>query len=49
MRRGYTRETYLDLVAHVKEVIPNVQLSGDLVTLNYFLATKTSFALVDKS
>jgi hypothetical protein len=31
MRRGYTREAYLDLVTRVKEVIPNVQISGDLV------------------
>ena len=36
MRRGYTREAYLDLVAHVKEVIPNVQLSGDLVNNTWF-------------
>ena len=38
MRRGYTREAYLDLVAHVKEVIPNVQLSGDLVNNNMWFA-----------
>ena len=31
MRRGYTREAYLDLVRHVKELIPDVKLSGDMI------------------
>ena len=31
MRRGYSREAYLDLVRHVKELIPDVKLSGDMI------------------
>lgn len=31
MRRGYSREAYLDLIAHVKEMIPNVALSSDFI------------------
>lgn len=31
MRRGYTRETYLELVRHVREIIPNVTLSSDFI------------------
>ena len=32
MRRGYTREAYIDLVNRVKSVIPGVHLSGDMIT-----------------
>lgn len=31
MRRGYTRESYLELVEHVKRTIKNVRLSGDMI------------------
>lgn len=31
MRRGYTREAYLDLVDHVRKVIPSVYLSSDFI------------------
>ena len=31
MRRGYTREAYLDLVARVKAAIPGIALSGDMI------------------
>ena len=31
MRRGYSREAYLDLIAHVKEMIPGVSLSSDFI------------------
>ncbi|EME32814.1 bifunctional enzyme involved in thiolation and methylation of tRNA [Galdieria sulphuraria] len=31
MRRGYTKETYLALVNHIKERIPNVSFSSDLI------------------
>jgi len=31
MRRGYTREAYLDLVSHAKQVVPGIQFSGDIV------------------
>ena len=31
MRRGYTREAYLDLVHRVKSIIPGVHLSGDMI------------------
>ena len=31
MRRGYSREAYLDLVYRVKEFIPGVHLSGDMI------------------
>ncbi|KAK9761923.1 hypothetical protein K7432_012805 [Basidiobolus ranarum] len=32
MRRGYSREAYLDLVSRIREVIPNVTLSSDFIT-----------------
>ena len=32
MRRGYTREAYDGLVAHVREVIPAVALSTDIIS-----------------
>jgi len=32
MRRGYTREAYLNLAAHVRDIIPNVALSSDFIT-----------------
>jgi len=32
MRRGYTRQAYDDLVAHVRDVIPGVALSTDVIT-----------------
>ena len=31
MRRGYTRESYLGLVDHVKSIIPEVRFSGDMI------------------
>ena len=31
MRRGYTRESYLELVDHVRNIIPDVRLSGDMI------------------
>lgn len=32
MRRGYTRQAYDDLVQHVREVIPGVALSTDIIS-----------------
>ena len=32
MRRGYTRESYDALVQHVREMVPNVALSSDIIT-----------------
>uniref|UniRef100_A0A8C2BU60 Mitochondrial tRNA methylthiotransferase CDK5RAP1 n=1 Tax=Cyprinus carpio TaxID=7962 RepID=A0A8C2BU60_CYPCA len=32
MRRGYTREAYLDLVENIREIIPGVNLSSDFIT-----------------
>ncbi|NXH47150.1 CK5P1 protein, partial [Dicaeum eximium] len=32
MRRGYTREAYLELVQHVRDSIPGVSLSSDFIT-----------------
>lgn len=31
MRRGYTRESYLELVNHVRDIIPEVALSSDFI------------------
>lgn len=31
MRRGYTRESYLELVNHVYDIIPDVALSSDFI------------------
>ncbi|KAF2350136.1 Methylthiotransferase [Trinorchestia longiramus] len=31
MRRGYSREAYLELVEHIRDVIPNVALSSDFI------------------
>ncbi|KAL0104775.1 hypothetical protein PUN28_016425 [Cardiocondyla obscurior] len=31
MRRGYTREAYLDLVYHIRDILPNVYLSSDFI------------------
>ncbi|PSN44602.1 CDK5 regulatory subunit-associated protein 1 [Blattella germanica] len=31
MRRGYTREAYLELIEHVREIIPEVNLSSDFI------------------
>lgn len=31
MRRGYTREAYLDLVSHIRSVIPEITLSNDMI------------------
>ena len=31
MRRGYSREAYLELAAGVKETIPGVALSSDMI------------------
>lgn len=32
MRRGYTKEAYLDLVKHIRNFIPNVSFSSDFIT-----------------
>ncbi|XP_036067693.1 CDK5 regulatory subunit-associated protein 1 isoform X2 [Oryzias melastigma] len=32
MRRGYTREAYLDLVRNIKKIIPGVSLSSDFIS-----------------
>ncbi|XP_068979059.1 CDK5RAP1-like protein [Bombus flavifrons] len=32
MRRGYTREAYIDLVHHIRETIPNMCFSSDFIT-----------------
>uniref|UniRef100_UPI0037E99958 mitochondrial tRNA methylthiotransferase CDK5RAP1 n=1 Tax=Semicossyphus pulcher TaxID=241346 RepID=UPI0037E99958 len=32
MRRGYTREAYLDLVNNIKKIIPEVSLSSDFIS-----------------
>ncbi|KAM8757442.1 mitochondrial tRNA methylthiotransferase CDK5RAP1 [Acanthopagrus schlegelii] len=32
MRRGYTREAYLDLVSNVRRIIPGVSLSSDFIS-----------------
>uniref|UniRef100_A0A096LYP5 Mitochondrial tRNA methylthiotransferase CDK5RAP1 n=1 Tax=Poecilia formosa TaxID=48698 RepID=A0A096LYP5_POEFO len=32
MRRGYTREAYLDLVDNIKQIIPDVSLSSDFIS-----------------
>lgn len=31
MRRGYSREAYLDLIYHVRQLIPDVSLSSDFI------------------
>ncbi|KAK9738028.1 Radical SAM superfamily [Popillia japonica] len=31
MRRGYTREAYLELVEHVRQILPNVAISSDFI------------------
>nr|XP_022900402.1 CDK5RAP1-like protein [Onthophagus taurus] len=31
MRRGYTREIYLELVEHIREILPDVALSSDFI------------------
>jgi MiaB/RimO family radical SAM methylthiotransferase len=32
MRRGYTREAYLDLIQHIRNRIPNIALSSDFIS-----------------
>ena len=32
MRRGYTRQAYDDLVEHVRELVPGVSLSTDIIS-----------------
>ncbi|KAK9300828.1 hypothetical protein QLX08_006672 [Tetragonisca angustula] len=32
MRRGYTREAYINLVHHIREIIPNIYFSSDFIT-----------------
>ena len=32
MRRGYARETYLDLVRHIRDYIPGITLSSDFIS-----------------
>ena len=31
MRRGYTREAYLDLVSKIREILPNIGFTSDLI------------------
>ena len=31
MRRGYTKETYLSLVEHIRSIIPDMALSSDFI------------------
>ncbi|XP_054269512.1 CDK5RAP1-like protein [Macrosteles quadrilineatus] len=31
MRRGYSRESYLDLILHIREVLPGVAISSDFI------------------
>lgn len=31
MRRGYTREAYLDLVYHIRDILPNINFSSDFI------------------
>ena len=31
MRRGYTRESYLELVEQIRKIIPNIRFSGDMI------------------
>ncbi|KAK0089251.1 hypothetical protein PV325_008191 [Microctonus aethiopoides] len=31
MRRGYTRESYLELVNHIRNIIPDIKLSSDFI------------------
>lgn len=31
MRRGYTRESYLELVNHIRSIVPQVKLSSDFI------------------
>ena len=31
MRRGYTREAYIDLVHHIREILPDVAFSSDFI------------------
>lgn len=31
MRRGYSREAYLDLVQHIRSIIPNIAFSSDFI------------------
>lgn len=31
MRRGYTREAYLELIHHVRDILPNIHFSSDFI------------------
>lgn len=31
MRRGYTREAYLDLVHNIRDIVPDIYLSSDFI------------------
>lgn len=35
MRRGYTKEAYLDLINHIRNIIPGVSFSSDFITGKY--------------
>ncbi len=42
MRRGYTRQAYDDLVHHVREMVPGVALSTDIISGWFFALTASS-------
>jgi tRNA-2-methylthio-N6-dimethylallyladenosine synthase len=52
MRRGYTAERYLDLIAHIREAVPDIALSTDVIvgfpgeTEEEFLETRRMLELV---
>lgn len=31
MRRGYTRDAYLDLIRHIRDILPDVYISSDFI------------------
>ena len=49
MRRGYSRESYLELVEHVKSIIPDVRLTGDMIAGELFFRLLQITKNVEKS
>lgn len=51
MRRGYTRESYLELVEHIQSLLPDVAFSSDFIA-GFCGETEEQFAdtlsLIDK-